>query len=175
MEMQLNITSSQIQAFAQTLVNNGIIDKSDIELCHDLIEEALKISQSRDGLAIPLESNNQVQSTSLFVRERSIDSAGRQIYKHIYDPVEIFSKLYVCKQNEQERAMQEQRQRIEREYWAFCNIYSSASERKHPIIGEINLQYFLDNPYKCPSGSRCPFRFATQEEADKHKWQHCAG
>jgi hypothetical protein len=172
------LTHNQIEAFADTLVKNRIIDKSDIELSHDLIEEALKISQSREGLAIPLESNNQVQSTSLFVRERSIDSAGRQIYKHIYDPIEIFSKLYLCKQNElksQEREKQEQRERIEREYWAFCNIYGSASERKHPIIGEINLQYFLDNPYKCPSGTRCPFRFPTEEAASKHKWTHCAG
>ncbi len=174
--MQLNITANQIEAFASTLVKNGIIDKSDIEAHRDLIEEALRTSQSREGLAVPLEGNNQIQNTNLFVRQQSTDKDGRQIYKHTYDPVEIFSKLYLCKQNEiasQERAKQEQRQRIEHEYWAFTNG-SSATQRRHPGIGDITLEYFIENPYKCPSGSRCPFRFKTEEDAQRHKWTHYA-
>ena len=54
----MSITSNQIEAFAKTLVQQGIIDKSDVELKRDRIEEAIRISQG-SGLLAPVMSNTQ--------------------------------------------------------------------------------------------------------------------
>jgi hypothetical protein len=45
-----NITEGQITAFARSLIDNGIIDKSQVSDNKDLMAEALRISQTREGI-----------------------------------------------------------------------------------------------------------------------------
>jgi hypothetical protein len=97
---QKQLSNSQVQAFADTLVKKGIIDKSDIEVNKDLIEESLKLSTST-GLQVQLYSGGPVGNTNISVRTAGTSNYnGQPLYRTEWQPTKIFEMLYTSRKNE---------------------------------------------------------------------------
>jgi hypothetical protein len=172
-----SITSAQIEAMAKTLVQQGIIDKSDIEHYRDVISNAIGISQSSDGLLSPVMSNT-FDGKLYFEGQRPLvnSSTGRQVTRSEHDPIEIFKTLKLCKENEERTRQWEEAKQFER-----CDSEYDLFDRSTPY-GDMRFdvytqrqktkEWFREFPFKCPLGGSCTRRFKTQREALNHRQQH---
>jgi hypothetical protein len=175
--MSVNITDGQIEAFAKALVNNGIIEKSDIEENKTLIEESLKLSLSRDGMPVVV-YNYTDRIGSEFTKTPAMNAQfpEQELTKAIRDPQEIFLFLYHAKRNE-EKAKEDQQHKLLDEAlmdWYYYDQKTPATERYNPSLGtRITRDYFIENPYKCKwQAAGCHMRFKTPEDAQRHRYQH---
>ena len=156
------ITLSQLDAFADSLVKAGRIQKSDIELYKYEIEQSLRDSLSG---CLPVQIDPRLVAN------------GEKKYRHIYDAVEIFDYYLESNRNEK-RAKQEQQHRLLDDAlrdWNYYDQHTPATERYNTSLGIwITKDYFILNPYICPSSTKCNRRFTTEEEAKKHAYRHYA-
>jgi hypothetical protein len=170
------ITEGQVEAFARSLITQGIIDKSDLEVNKDLLAETLKLSQSPEGLPMVMYSYSPHENTDLARPKPGVDPYnGQTITKPIHDPLEIFLWLYNSRKNrlaDEQRAHKELVDKAEYDWYCYNNS-TPASERYNVSLGgNITREYFLDNLYRCQTSARCLKRFKTQEEQAKHRWTH---
>jgi hypothetical protein len=85
---QHQLTTNQISAFAESLVKNGLIDKSDLEVNKDLIEEALRCTQNK-SLTRQLYNFNPVGHSNLSVQTPAMSSYnGAPITAPVENPTE---------------------------------------------------------------------------------------
>jgi hypothetical protein len=172
-----SITAGQIEALAKTLVQQGIIDKSDIKHYRDVISNAIGISQSSDGLLSPVMSNTQDGKLYFEGQRPVIDSStGKPLMQTIRDPIEIFQTLKLCKENEERTRQWEEAKQFER-----CDSEYDLFDRSTPY-GDMRFdvytqrqktkEWFREFPFKCPLGGSCTRRFKTQREALNHRQQH---
>jgi hypothetical protein len=175
-QTQARITSGQIEAFTKTLVNNNVIDKSDIEVNKDLIEEALKISQSTEGLPMVLYNISPQPNGDIIKTEAKSGYNGQTLTKPIHDSIEIFLALYNTRKSELKAKEQKAQQLLDDALrdWHYFEQKTSATERYNPSLGTwITKDYFIENPYKCAwQAAGCQMRFKTPEEAQRHRYRH---
>lgn len=173
----MQITDGQINAFGKSLVLHGVLEKSQVAGNADLIAEALKLSTSRDGLAMEVYNTTELPVGE--VQKTAATSAynGQTLTKAIHDPIEIFSLLYTSKKNEEKAQQRKANELIIDKAltaWYYYEKNTPAGQRYNPSIGGyVTKDYFLDNLYPCPHAAvGCHLRFKTPEEAYKHRWQH---
>ena len=164
------ITSGQIEAFDETLVKQGIIDRSDIGTYRNDIEQALRDSVSQEGLLMPQDNWTEVGNSGIVVRTAAIDgNNGQRIYKHEFDPIRIFTAYLTGRKNKQAKDELDARE-LKLQY----DRHTPTNERYNAYLGTyVTKEYFIDNPYKC-SHPRCIARFKLQDEAKKHAYRHYA-
>jgi hypothetical protein len=154
-------------------VAEKIIDKSDIEANKDLIEEALNLSQTT-GLQVALYTNSLPTNMSMSSpRPMFRPTDGTQASSTIWKPIDIFQSLLTIRLSEiraRKKHEQEERERIEHEYWLWQNRTPSNEQWKDGK--PITLEDFQNLPFKCTFQPRCGVRFATKQEADNHRWKH---
>jgi hypothetical protein len=77
-----SLTKNQIYAFANALVNAGIVDKGGVEHNVDLIELSLKLSLSPEGLPMVLYTFTPMTNNELVVIKPAVDGkTGQTITK----------------------------------------------------------------------------------------------
>jgi hypothetical protein len=173
--MSVQITSNQIDAFARTLVAEKIIDKSDVEVNKDLMEESLKLSQTT-GLQYALYNNNYLEKSSttpIGAKPIMRPYDGQQGFGTMWNPIAIFKSLQISRFNEiaaKEKHEQAENARIGHEFWLWQN--RTPSNERWKDGKEITIEDFKELPFKCTFHPRCSVRFKTKQEADNHRWKH---
>jgi hypothetical protein len=174
--MSLNFTEGQIEAFAKALVKAGIIDNSQITENNDLIEQALKLSLSREGLAQVLYNHTQVTGSELIKTQATNANTGQVLTRPIHDPIEIFTALYISRKNTLEDERKKHQALVDKAEtdWYYFEHNAPASKKYDVSLGGfITKEYFMQNLYPCSHPS-CRRRFPTEDEAKKHAYRHYA-
>jgi hypothetical protein len=172
----MSITSNQIEAFAKTLVQQGIIDKSDVELKRDRIEEAIRISQG-SGLLAPVMSNTQ-DGKLYYDTPRPLvnQSTGRAVTRPVTDQVEIYQILELSEQNARFAKQREDAiltEQSDREFYDFDRTMPYGDMRFDVYTQrQKTKEWFREFPFKCPMSGSCTRRFKSQREALNHRMQH---
>jgi hypothetical protein len=152
-----------------------ILDKSQAAGNKDLISEALRISQTKEGLAQVVYNHTQVTGSELVKSPAINANTGQVLTRPIHNPVEIFLALYTSKKNEQKEKRERQHELLDKALkdWYYYDNNTPATERYNASLGTfITKDYFIRNPYRCPSSTRCIKPFITEEEAKKHAYIH---
>lgn len=169
------LSASQIDAFAATLVKQGIIEKSDIEADKNLIEQALRDSLN-GGVTVVKYNHIENPSNSFTPPSAAYNNNGQLITGTETDPVKIFIMSKTSRDNalrEERRKQKELIERCEHEWYLFDKSTPS-NERYSPSLGKnLDREYFMSNPYPCRHG-RCLKRFTSEEDVKKHMYTHYA-
>ena len=172
------ITASQAEAFAKALVKAGIIEKGDIEENKNIIEEALRISQSRDGLQKVMYNISDRVGSESTVKPAVSAYNGQVIHGTTHEPLEIFTALYNTKKSEQSQKEKQAQTLIDSALhdWSLYERKVPSNQRYNASIGRnIDKAYFLENPIKCHwQAAGCMARFKTKEDMQRHRYIHGA-
>jgi hypothetical protein len=168
------ISSAQFNAFADSLVKQGIIEKSDVEADKKLIEQAL--NDSLNGGVSVVQYNYTLNPNTPTAPTVAYNNNGQVITGTETDPIKIFIMSKQARDNakkDEENKHADLIKRCEHEWYLFDKAATS-SERYSVSLGRnIDKEYFMSNPYPCRHG-RCLKRFTSEEDVKKHMYQHYA-